>query len=145
MATFHSLLHELQQAPDAAPGALSASAKSPHALEAACSVLRARLWRDLAACLDEARLPSWVALSKADLVGDAALEDVAARAARHLGGLRMPFPVLNAVSAATGEGLAGLQHTLLQVTKLHRLREADAAEHRRELSGMAAAAGARLE
>jgi hypothetical protein len=74
-----------------------------------------------------------VALSKADLVGAALLEDVAARTGKHLAGLRMPFPVLNAVSATTGAGLPQLQLSLLQVAKLHRLNEADSAAHSREL------------
>jgi GTP-binding protein len=87
------------------------------------------------AALDEARLPCWVALSKADLVGGALLEDVAARTRRHLAGLRMPFPVLNAVSAATGAGMLQLQLALLQVVKLHRLTAEDAAAHKRELDG----------
>ena len=88
---------------------------------------------DVLAALDEARLPCWVALSKADLVGAALLEDVAARTGKHLAGLRMPFPVLNAVSATTGAGLPQLQLSLLQVAKLHRLNEADSAAHSREL------------
>jgi GTP-binding protein len=86
------------------------------------------------AALDEARLPCWVALSKADLVSAPLLEDVAARTRRHLAGLRMPYPVLNAVSAATGHGMLQLQLSLLQVAKLHRLREEDAAAHRGELA-----------
>jgi len=96
---------------------------------------------EVLAALDAAQLPCHVVLSKADLVGDAELERAAARAAAAVAALRMPFPVLNAVSARGGGGLPELRHALLQTSKVHRLCAADAAAHARELAAVAARGG----
>jgi len=77
--------------------------------------------------LDELCVPYHLVLTKADAVSplqlEAAAEAVARTAARH----GMPFPVLHAVSARTGAGLAGLQAALVHSTRLHRRCSAAAA------------------
>ena len=72
--------------------------------------------------LDARAIPSHVVLTKSDLVTTVELDALAARTAAALGGLRMPFPQLNAVSARGGEGLQELKDTLMQTSKVHRLR-----------------------
>ena len=83
--------------------------------------------------LEEARLPCHVVLTKADLASGAALASALHSAAAALKGYKMPFPHLNAVSAQTGEGMPELLASMMHTSKLHRLTEADAAAHAREL------------
>lgn len=84
--------------------------------------------------LEDAALPCHVVLTKADALREPELEAVALRTARALGTLRMPFPVLNAVSAETGAGMPELHEALMQVTKLHRLDPALAQLHMQQAS-----------
>ena len=84
--------------------------------------------------LEEARLPCHVVLTKADLASGPALASALHSAAAALKGYKMPFPHLNAVSAQTGEGMPELLASMMHTSKLHRLTEADAAAHARELS-----------
>jgi len=75
---------------------------------------------EVLAQLDASLLPSHVVLTKADAVATAELERTALLTARALSALRTPFPVLNAISASTGEGMAQLKDTLMQTSKVHR-------------------------
>ncbi len=80
--------------------------------------------------LDARAVPTHVVLTKVDLLRAGELAAVAARAAAALGRLRMVFPVLSAVSAATGAGMAELRGALMQTSKMHRYAgEAVAAAH----------------
>jgi GTP-binding protein len=78
--------------------------------------------RELLQQLDASLLPCHVVLTKADSVATAELESTALLTARALSALRMPFPVLNAISARTGEGMAQLKVPLMQTSKVHRRR-----------------------
>jgi GTP-binding protein len=71
------------------------------------------------AALDAARVPYTVVLTKADALGDAAMEVQAANMALALSHRGMLTPVLHAVSAHTGDGLPDLQAALAHAAKLH--------------------------
>lgn len=70
--------------------------------------------------LEGENVPVQIVATKVDAVSQGQLEALALRAATLLTNFVMPFPVLNAVSAKTGEGMKELQRTLVQTAKLHR-------------------------
>lgn len=109
--------------------------------------------KELLEALDKALLPTHLILTKVDLLTASELETTAAAVAQSISKLQMPFPVLNAVSSRTGEGLVQLQATLMQTSKIHRnahatatadkrvrklIEETAEAMHSRALSAMAA-------
>jgi GTP-binding protein len=77
--------------------------------------------KDVLSMLDRHTMPVQIVLTKVDcLPSQQHLELVAAEAAGYLSTrLRFPFPVLQAVSAKTGEGVKELQMALVQAAKLH--------------------------
>jgi GTP-binding protein len=94
---------------------------------------------DVLAMLDEQALPAHVVLTKTDTLRVGELDTVATRTVAALSKLVMPFPVLNAVSARTGAGMATLQHTLMQTSKVHRLDARSASAHLEQLAALRAA------
>jgi len=71
------------------------------------------------AALDAARVPYTVVLTKADALGDAAMEVQAANLALALSRRGMLTPIMHAVSAHTGGGMLDLQMALVHAAKLH--------------------------
>jgi GTP-binding protein len=89
---------------------------------------------DVLRALDARLTPSMVLLTKLDLVpGAAQRAALAARTAAQLGALRMCFPALAGVSAASGEGLPALRARLVQLAQLQRADAALDARHREQL------------
>ncbi len=70
--------------------------------------------------LESARIPCQLVATKADAVSPGELEGLALRTARELAEYSMPFPVLNAVSARSGEGIKELRIALVQTSKARR-------------------------
>jgi GTP-binding protein len=77
--------------------------------------------REVIRFLEEKHVPWHLVMTKADQVAVAALEATAFSTAKELAATTMlAFPVLNAVSAMTGEGMKDLQCTVMQSVKLNR-------------------------
>ena len=69
---------------------------------------------------DAAYSPYHVVLTKADTVTPAALEATVANLAARLARRALPFPVINAVSARTGAGMATLKQHIMWSSKAYR-------------------------
>ncbi|RYE82531.1 MAG: ribosome biogenesis GTP-binding protein YsxC, partial [Methanosarcinales archaeon] len=64
--------------------------------------------------------PYHVVLTKADLVSEAALESLVMQIAARLSKFQLPFPLLNAVSSKSGEGISQLHECIMLSLKLYR-------------------------
>ena len=78
---------------------------------------------EVADMLEERLVPWHAVLTKADAVPDGQLESAASSLSAALAQRHLVFPVLNAVSARTGEGLAELQRSIIQSARLHRQQQ----------------------
>ena len=106
-------------------------ARSPTVLTRTVLLIDARvgigdLDRAVIEMLEEAFVPWQVVLTKADAVAGAELERAALGVATELARHQLPFPVLHAVSARSGEGVGDLQRTLIGSAKLLRVGRAPA-------------------
>ena len=75
---------------------------------------------DVIDMLEEKFVPWHAVLTKADVVADGQLEHAASVLCAALAKRQLVFPVVNAVSARTGGGVAELQRSIVQSAKLHR-------------------------
>ena len=75
---------------------------------------------DVIDMLEEKFVPWHAVLTKADVVADGQLEHAASVLCAALAKRQLVVPVVNAVSARTGGGVAELQRSIVQSAKLHR-------------------------
>ena len=100
-------------------------ARSPNVLGRTLILMDARtgmtpIDREVISLLEGQGVPWHAVLTKADAVSDGELEAAALTIAMALDKLQLPYPVLNAVSARSGEGLKELQQMIVLSSKLHK-------------------------